>query len=171
MSVLSAWKLCQAHHWTIPTKLEAMWCSKKLRSMVPAGPVGSAGTVSAARDMMVLRKQSAKTREPAPATRAPHALATLPEIVEDMLDLYEWVIEGRTVIVEGMGADIAHELSEQVIFALEEAVERRATYVGASNDVADGDLAVVLLAQQLGKRRDNSSAAFCLAGIHGYASA
>ena len=29
-----------------------------------------------------------------------------------MLDLHEWVVEGRTVIVEGMGADIAHELSE-----------------------------------------------------------
>ena len=43
-----------------------------------------------------------------------------------MLDLYEWVIEGRTVIVEGMGADIAHELSEQVIFAFEEATWARA---------------------------------------------
>ena len=29
-----------------------------------------------------------------------------------MLDLHERIIEGRTVIVEGMGADIAHELSE-----------------------------------------------------------
>ena len=38
--------------------------------MVPAGPAGSTGTVSAARDMMVLRKLSAKMREPAPATRA-----------------------------------------------------------------------------------------------------
>lgn len=46
-----------------------------------------------------------------------------------MLDLYEWVIEGRTVIVEGMGADIAHELSEQVIFAFEEAVERGPTHM------------------------------------------
>ena len=80
--------------------------------MVPAGPAGPTGTVSAARDMMVLRRQSAKTREPAPATRALTPLAAFPEIVEDMLDLYEWVIEGRTVIVEGMGADIAHELSE-----------------------------------------------------------
>ena len=64
----------------------------------------------------------------------------------DMLDLYEWVIEGRTVIVEGMGADIAHELSEQVIFALEEAVERGPTNMGTSDDVADGNLAVVLFA-------------------------
>ncbi|MEE0571086.1 MAG: hypothetical protein UC264_04495 [Collinsella sp.] len=88
-----------------------------------------------------------------------------------MLDLYEWVIEGRTVIVEGMGADIAHELSEQVIFALEEPVERGPTYVGTSDDVADGDLAVVFLAQELGERRNDGSAAFCLAGIHGYASA
>ena len=87
-----------------------------------------------------------------------------------MLDLYERVIEGRTVIVEGMGADVAHELSEQVIFALEEAVERGPTHMGASNDVADGDLAVVLLAKELGKRRDNSGAAFDFAGIHGYAS-
>ena len=39
-----------------------------------------------------------------------------------MLDLYERVVEGCTVIVEGMGADIAHEFSEQVIFAFEEAV-------------------------------------------------
>ena len=46
-----------------------------------------------------------------------------------MLDLHEWVVEGRTVIVEGMGADIAHELSEQVIFALEEAVERGSTHM------------------------------------------
>ncbi len=63
-----------------------------------------------------------------------------------MLDLYEWVVEGRTVIVEGMGADIAHELGEQVVFALKEAVERRATHVSARDDVADGDLAVVFLA-------------------------
>ena len=52
--------------------------------MVAAGPFGSTGTVSAARA----------------------------EVVEDVLDLYEWVIEGRTVIVEGVGADIAHERGE-----------------------------------------------------------
>ena len=39
----------------IRDRLEAMWCSRKLRSMVAAGPFGSVGTVSAARDMMVLR--------------------------------------------------------------------------------------------------------------------
>lgn len=88
-----------------------------------------------------------------------------------MLDLHEWVVEGRAIVVEGMGADIAHELSEQVIFAFEEAVERGSTHMGASDDVADGDLAVVLFAQQLGERRNDGSAAFCLAGIHGYASA
>ena len=87
-----------------------------------------------------------------------------------MLDLYERVVEGCAVIVEGMGADIAHQLSEQVVFALKEAVERGPTHMGASDDVADGDLAVVLLAQELGKRRDDGGAAFCLAGIHGYAS-
>ena len=88
-----------------------------------------------------------------------------------MLDLYEWVIEGRAVIVEGMGADVAYELGQQVVFALKEAVECRAAYVGTSDDVADGDLAVVFLAQELGERRNDGSAAFCLAGIHGYASA
>ena len=88
-----------------------------------------------------------------------------------MLDLYEWVIEGRTVIVEGMGADIAHELSEQVIFAFKEAVERGPTHMGASDDDADGDLAVIFLAQELGERRNDGGTAFCLAGIHGYASA
>ena len=88
-----------------------------------------------------------------------------------MLDLYEWVIEGRTVIIEGMGADIAHELSEQVVFALKEAVECRATHMGASDDVADGDLAVIFLAQELGERRNDGGTAFCLASIHGYTSA
>ena len=88
-----------------------------------------------------------------------------------MLDLCEWVIEGRTVIVERVGADIAYELGKQVIFALEEAVERCPTHMGASNDVADGDLAVIFLAQELGERRNDGGTAFCLAGIHGYASA
>lgn len=37
--------------------------------------------------------------------------------------------------------------------------------MGASDNVADGDLAVVLFAQQLGERRNDGSAAFCLAGI------
>ena len=69
-----------------------------------------------------------------------------------------------------MGADIAHEFSEQVIFAFEEAVERGPTYVGASDDVADGDLAVIFLAQELGERRNDGGTAFCLAGIHSYAS-
>ena len=43
--------------------------------------------------------------------------------------------------------------------------------MGASDNVADGDLAVVLFAQQLGERRNDGGAAFCLAGIHSYASA
>ena len=43
--------------------------------------------------------------------------------------------------------------------------------MGASDDVADGDLTVIFLAQELGERRDDGGTAFCLAGIHGYASA
>ena len=66
-----------------------------------------------------------------------------------MLDLHERVVEGCAVIVEGMGADIAHQLSEQVVFALKEAVECRAAYVSARDDVADGDLTVIFLAQEL----------------------
>ena len=88
-----------------------------------------------------------------------------------MLDLHEWVVERCAIVVEGVGADVVHQLSEQVVFALKEAVECRAAYVSARDDVADGDLAVVLLAQKLGERRDDRGAAFGLAGIHGYASA
>lgn len=88
-----------------------------------------------------------------------------------MFDLYERIIERCAIVVEGVGADVAYELSEQIIFAFEEAVERGPTHMGASDNVADGDLAVVLFAQQLGERRNDGSAAFCLAGIHGYASA
>ena len=88
-----------------------------------------------------------------------------------MLDLHEWVVERCAIVVEGVGADVAHELGQQVVFALKEAVECRAAYVSARDDVANGDLAVVLFAQQLGERRNDGSAAFCLAGIHGYASA
>ena len=137
--------------------------------MVLAGPAGSTGTVSAARDMMA--ETVGEDARAGAGYEGAYALTTIPEVVEDMLDLYERVIEGCTVIVEGMGADIAHELSEQVIFALKEAVERCPTHMGASDDVADGNLAVVLLAQELGERRNDGSAAFCLAGIHGYASA
>ena len=57
--------------------------------MVPAGPAGSTGTVSAARDMMAL-----------------------PEVVEDMLDLHEWVVERCAIVVEGVGADVAHALGQ-----------------------------------------------------------
>ena len=88
-----------------------------------------------------------------------------------MLDLHEWVVERRTIVVEGVGADVAHEFGQQVVFALEEAVERGPTHMGASDDVADGDLAVVLLAKELGECCDDGGAAFFLAGIHGYASA
>ena len=71
--------------------------------MVPAGPAGSTGTVSAARDMMVLRRQSAK---------GSNALAAFPEIVEDMLDLHEWVVERCAIVVKSVGADVAHEFGQ-----------------------------------------------------------
>lgn len=29
-----------------------------------------------------------------------------------MFDLYEWVIEGRTVIIESVGANVAHEFGQ-----------------------------------------------------------
>ena len=141
-------KLCQAHHWTIPTKLEAMWCSRKLRSMVAAGPCGVDGDGFGCARHDGLAETVGEDARAGAGHQCSYALTTIPQVAEDMLDLYEWVIEGRTVIVEGMGADIAHELGEQVVFALEEAVERGPTHMGASDDVADGDLAVVLFAQQ-----------------------
>ena len=75
-----------------------------------------------------------------------NALTAFPEVVEDMLDLHEWVVERCAIVVEGVGADVAHELGQQVVFALKEAVECRAAYVSARDDVADGNLAVVLFA-------------------------
>ena len=39
-----------------------------------------------------------------------NALAARPEVVEDMLDLYERIIERCAIVVEGVGADVAHEL-------------------------------------------------------------
>ena len=87
-----------------------------------------------------------------------------------MLDLHERVVERCAIVVEGVGADVAHQFGQQVVFALKEAVECRAAYASARDDVADGDLAVVLLAKELRKRRNNSGAAFGFAGIHGYAS-
>ena len=42
--------------------------------------------------------------------------------------------------------------------------------MGASDDVADGDLAVVLLAKELRECGNDGGAAFGFAGIHGYAS-
>ena len=44
-----------------------------------------------------------------------YALTTIPEVVEDMFDLYERVIEGCTVIVEGMGADISEWIQTKKI--------------------------------------------------------
>ena len=115
--------------------------------MVPAGTEGSKGTVSAARDMMVLRKQSAKTREPAPATSA----RTPCRRFQRLLRICSTCTRGLRGRVEGRG-HVPGRLFDLFAFA-------------------DGDLAVVFLAQELGERRNDGSAAFCLAGIHGYASA
>ena len=41
-----------------------------------------------------------------------NALAALPEVVEDMFDLHEWVVERCAIVVEGVGADVAYELGQ-----------------------------------------------------------
>ena len=106
----------------MPTNVAAMWCRRKLRFIWPAGPLGCSGTAPAARATMTQAVGEA-ARSRARDERA-HAVAPLPEVAQDVLDLNSGIALRVAVLRESMRADRSHEHGKKVVFSFELGVER-----------------------------------------------